>query len=182
MTFGACTDQCLTIYSHLYPEHSTAVLILRAVCRGFESRLSSSFFLRIKTAQASRLALFLSLKSKKFTCISFLARNSLQSGGGGYICIQYMKLIVHFCIVSRSVSALQSWLMLITANPGRSGSKQIESRPHWCTNTHTHGAAKHMTIQKWRRLQVCFVHRQLPKFPIDIFNLVSCTLQSAMVH
>ena len=75
--------------------------------------------------------------------------------------------------------------MRITANPGRSGSKPIESRPHWCTNAHTHGAApraKHVTIQKWRRRRVCFVHRQLPKFPIDIFVLVSCTLQSAMVQ
>ena len=63
--------------------------------------------------------------------------------------------------------------MRITANPGRSGSKPIECRPHWCTNAHIHGAApraKHVTIQKWRRRRVCFVHRQLPKLPIDILS------------
>ena len=54
-----------------------------------------------------------------------------------------------------------------------------ESRPHWCTNAHTHGAApraKHVTIQKWRCRRVCFVHRQLPKFPIDILSL-ACSSQ-----
>ena len=49
-----------------------------------------------------------------------------------------------------AVSALRSGLMRITAYPGRSGSKPIESRPHWCTNAHTHGAApraKHVTLK-----------------------------------
>ena len=75
---------------------------------------------------------------------------------------------------SNTVSALDPGLMRITANPGRSGSKPIESRLHWCTNAHTYGAApraKHVTIQKWRRRRVCFVHRQLSKFPIDILSL-----------
>ena len=55
---------------------------------------------------------------------------------------------------SYALSALRTGLMRITAYPGQSGSKPIESRPHWCTNAHTHGAApraKHVTIQKWRR-------------------------------
>ena len=75
--------------------------------------------------------------------------------------------------MTKAVSALRSGLMRITANPGRSGSKLIESRPYWCTNAQTHGAApraKHVTIQKWRRRRVCFVHLQLPKFPIDILS------------
>ena len=85
----------------------------------------------------------------------------------------------------KAVSALRSGLMWITANSDRSRSKPIESRPHWCSNAHTHGAAlhaKHATKQKWRCCRVCFVHRQLPKFRIDIFIFVSCTLQSAMVQ
>ena len=78
------------------------------------------------------------------------------------------------CIVTKAVSTLRYGLMQITANPGRSGSKPIESRPDWCTNTHTHSAvprAKHVTIQKWRHRRACFVHRQLSKFPIDILSL-----------
>ena len=40
-------------------------------------------------------------EAERERAVFYIARNILQSGGGGYICVQYRKIIVHFAYYLR---------------------------------------------------------------------------------